>query len=51
MKKKLLYGGIAVLLIGAVVFAYIQMSGNPIEKNNNARQQNLILKFISKTRF
>lgn len=33
MKKKLLYGGIAVLLIGAVIFAYIQMSGNPIEKN------------------
>lgn len=33
MKTKLLYGGIAVLSIAAVIFAYIQMSGNPIEKN------------------
>ncbi|WP_394121966.1 hypothetical protein [Planococcus donghaensis] len=33
MKKKVIYGGIATLLIAAVVFAYIQMSGNPFEKN------------------
>lgn len=33
MKKKIIYGVIAVLLIAAVVFAYIQMSGNPIDKN------------------
>ena len=33
MKKKIIYGGIVILLIAAVVFAYIQMSGNPFEKN------------------
>lgn len=33
MKKKIIYSVIAILLIAAVVFAYIQMSGNPIEKN------------------
>lgn len=33
MKKKIIYGMIAILLIAGVVFAYIQMSGNPFEKN------------------
>ena len=33
MKKKIVYSVIAISLIAAVVFAYIQMSGNPIEKN------------------
>lgn len=33
MKKKIIYSAIAILLIGVVVFAYIQMSGNPLEKN------------------
>lgn len=32
MKKKLLYSVMAILLIGVVVFAYIQMSGNPFQK-------------------
>ena len=33
MKKKIIYSVIAILLIAAVVFAYIQMNGNPIDKN------------------
>ena len=33
MKKKIIYLVIAISLIAAVVFAYIQMSGNPIDKN------------------
>lgn len=32
MKKKIIYSAIALLLIAGVVFAYIQMSGNPIDK-------------------
>ena len=32
MKKKIIYATIAILLIATVVFAYIQMSGNPFEK-------------------
>lgn len=35
MKKKIIYSIIALSLIGIVVFAYIQMSGNPIEKNKS----------------
>lgn len=44
MKKKLLYGGIAVLLIVAVIFAYIQMSGNPIAKNKAKESLETFLK-------
>ncbi|MCM3722943.1 hypothetical protein [Solibacillus isronensis] len=32
MKKKILYSVIAVLLIGVLVFAYMQMSGNTVHK-------------------
>lgn len=32
MKKKILYSVIAVLLIGVLVFAYMQMSGNTLDK-------------------
>ena len=32
MKKKILYSVIAVLLIGALVYAYMQMSGNTVHK-------------------
>jgi len=33
MKKKIIYGMIAIILSDGVVFAYIQMSGNQFEKN------------------
>ncbi|HLT55476.1 MAG TPA: hypothetical protein VK057_05160, partial [Bacillota bacterium] len=32
MKKKILYSGFAVLLVAALVFAYLQMSGNTMDK-------------------
>lgn len=32
MKKKMLYSGFAVLLVAALVFAYLQMSGNTMDK-------------------
>lgn len=35
MKKKIIYSVIAISLIAIVVFAYIQMNGNPIEKNKS----------------
>lgn len=35
MKKKIIYSVVAISLIAIVGFAYIQMSGNPIEKNKS----------------
>ncbi|WP_407371404.1 hypothetical protein [Carnobacterium sp.] len=35
MKKRLIYSVIAISLIAIVVFAYIKMNGNPIEKNKS----------------
>ena len=32
MKKKILYGVIAITLIGVLVYAYMQMSGNTVHK-------------------
>lgn len=46
MKKKLIYGSIATVLIAIVVFAYIQMNGNPNEKN---RSRESLEEFLEQT--
>lgn len=46
MKKKLMYSVIAILLIAIVVFAYIQMNGNPTEKN---RSKESLEEFLEQT--